>query len=192
MRDRLTKINEECSALLQADNNSDDINSLTYPLLFLGGIELIAIIVLYIKEGFSNDLMLYLAALLIMFLLYKLRLSSASKLAATVDINNLEGSDMDNLLSKFSYLEAGLHVKQEKVKSIKWFYIIVVPVFMLTMHQLFKEAVGGNYNFFAVPILFVISFIIWSWFFSSDIDKLRLTNNRIIYLNNKARLIAKS
>jgi len=181
MKESISDIVEECSRLTLEQKNSEEISSFTSALFLLCGLELLAIVALYIREGFSNKILFFLATLLLMLFMYKWKLSQADnavkKLTPT---NQLEGSAIKE---KLEYLNAGLDMKLTRIRNIRWFYIIVFPVFLLNVQQLCKGVIETTYNPWQLPVIFICSYLVWSWFFKADKEGIEIVKKRVSYLN---------
>lgn len=189
MKESISDIIEECSRITLEQKNSEDISSFTSALFFLCGLELLAIVALYIKEGFSNKLLLFLSVLIIMLLSYKWKLSQADSEVMKKTPNT---AGEDQVAEKIDYLNAGLNMKLVRISSIKWFYITVFPVFLFSIQQLCKGLVQTTYSHWLVPVVLILSYFIWGRFFSSDKKKIEVIQNRVNYLSSTASTIAKN
>jgi len=192
MKETLEILEEECSRLTLEHKNSEDIGTITAALLLLGGAELIAIIALYIRVGFSYTLLVFLVILLMMFLYYKLTLSAADSKVESVTVSIDDLSKVDRVVSKLQYLDAGINMKASRIKSTKYFYIIIFPIFALTIQEILDGLIGASYTHWQVPFLFVASWITWTLYYRRDKSSLAAISNRVRYMLNKAQLIAKS
>jgi len=192
MIDSLEAIGKECKELTLAQKNSDEISSLTSALLLMGGLEIIALVALYIKEGYSSRILVFLSVLLVMFIFYKIVLSKANKVVAAFDLGKTGNTDRSELRERLSYLNAGMDVKRARIKAVTWFYIVVFPIFLLTVKRLFSAEEAASFSYWYLPLLFFISYAVWKCFFDEDVSQVTVVQNRVNYLIKATQLTTKN
>lgn len=173
----LGEIEKEFQDLVYEQRHSDDISSYTTALMLMAGIVIISLLVLFIMVGHNIKMLLIILIILIMFSLYRLRMNKAAQevsLAQTDAISSLE-IDKDTMTQKLKFLTAGIDLKIKRVKSVRQFYIVVFPLFLICIKEILHGPQTNQFLFWAIGASFMVSAIVWTWFFSSDIRELEET-----------------
>ncbi len=189
MTKSISDIIEECARITSEQKNSNDISSFASALFIMCGLALISIIALYIKEGFSNKLLIFLSIVLVMLFLHRMRIGQTSKKVEELAVDKSGSEDVSKDLA---YLQAGLDMKFARIKGVKWFFIIVFPIYLLVLQQFLKGIIETNFSPWTAPLLFVVSYLVWTWFFRSDINKIAELKTRVNFLQARTKAIAKS
>jgi len=172
MNEEIEYLESKCDKLLSEHKQSDDIGSFTAAILLLGGLVLITIVLLYIRDGFTVRMIVFLSTLLLMFLIYKFRIKSEGEQVAAKKLA-LDSQDIIvRAKAKIEYLSAGLSLKKTRVGAAKWFYSIVFPLFLYSVKHFIYSDVTNEFVLKSGLIVFPLSYLIWSNFYSGDKRKL--------------------
>ena len=124
-----------------------------------------------------------------MLFLHRIKLGQTRK---KVEEHSVPSLDSEDASRDVAYLQAGLDIKYARVKGVKWFFIMVFPVYLLALQQFLDGILATYYSPWILPLLFVLSYVIWSLFFRSDINRIDEIKARVNYLEGRAKAIAKS
>ncbi len=171
----LKEQDDQLQELIRSQRNSEDISSYSTALIFKAGILIIALLVLFIIEGYNYKMLLSVAVLLILFMSYRITISSAARELDKISIDGIQDlSESEIILRKIEYLNAGLNVKRARVKSVTQFYTFTTPLFLIMMKEIVNGPQSSRFVFWAMIITLVLSYFIWKAFFVSDYDNLDL------------------
>jgi len=170
---RLEEIEKQYLEILTLHKNSDDISSFTSALIFMSGILIVALLMLFILNGYSSNMLVVVLTLLLMFIIYRIRMAKATERLERHDTASRSGElSRETIESKLAYLPSGIQLKLERVKSVKLFYAVTFPFFLLVLQELFLDPVSTPSLIITLTVLLLMSTLVWSWFFSSDIKEL--------------------
>ena len=171
----LEQLDNQIQALIRSQRNSEDISSYNAALILKASMLIIALLVLFILEGYNYMMLLSVAVLLILFMTYRIRVSAAAKALDKINIDGLQDSpEPESILKKIDYLNAGLNVKRARVKSVTQFYTFTTPLFLVMMKEILHGPQSSRFVFWAMIITLIFSFFIWRAFFITDNDNLDL------------------
>ncbi len=170
----LKHLEEKSLAIIKSETQSNDSNSVTSAMILLAILLFISILSLYIKNGYSMRLIVFLVLMLVTFMIYKAMMRSAYAEHAThanyMDLASSEDK-VHFIGAMLEYISSGYGVKLRRLGLLKWFYILNFPLFLVNMKELIGEGIPDS-GF--VPIFLsaaVFSFIIWSLFFYFEISE---------------------
>ncbi len=176
-------IEQEYELLLSQYSNNKDANSYTGALMLLGGLVVIAVILTYIRDGVSSRMVFMLGLVMVMFIYYRFRINKEfSKVKASELLLNSAETE-NNLPPKLSYLNTGLDQKITRVRMVRLFYAVIFPVFLYAAKDLVHKDLTTAFILKTVPFVFLISYVVWSKFYSSEIKKLENAQTKIIRMN---------
>lgn len=173
MNDKIAFLEIKCDKLLSEHKQSEDIGSFTAAILLLGGLVLITIVLLYIRDGFTTRMIVFLSTLLVMFVVYKFRIKAEGEQIITKKPLLESSENSVRTKAKIEYLSAGLNLKLTRVNATKWFYAVVFPLFLYSVKHFIHSDVTNDFVFKSGVLVFPLSFIVWSVFFSGDKRKLK-------------------
>lgn len=166
----INQIETEYRQLLNQQKERDDISSYTAALILMAGLMITTILLLFIMNGYSSMLLAVVFIVLIMFSLYRVRMSSVTRILSEHDsklVNNKELSK-EIITHKLQYLESGIDVQMTRVRSVKQFYSVVFPLFLVSVKELLHGPMTLKFHMIALLILLIISYVVWGRFFRKD------------------------
>lgn len=177
--DKLQLIENKAENLLSELKEGNDASLYFNALIILVTAFLVCLISLYIKSGNFYSLIIYLAILVCLLTLYNVRMSSAYKENALLKrYKALKNSDdkLAYVSGLLKYLSSGMKVKLKRLKTVKLIYIIIFPIFLVLLKQLF----AGELN---VMISFITAILLgstfWAFYFNKDIEELSFAQEDI-------------
>lgn len=137
-------------------------------LLFLG-----AVLAFYIKYGFFNRLVIYVLALLVGGVYYKLGIREP--IAHMQSVSNIGDvtiiGEKQFLSNKLVYLKAGIEIKRTRIVILKWIYFLLFPVFLLLVSEILIDRIEGFGDFFWKYVIAVlVGGLIWLQFFNKELE----------------------
>jgi len=184
--DRLQLIESRAETLLSELKEDNDSFVYSTSLLIMVVLFLLAIVFLYIKIGFSINLLIYLVGLTGMLAYYKMNMNKAfSENARLANYKSIDTDDKVNYVTGLlKYLSSGFDVKLTRIRSVKWFYTILFPLFLLIL----RETYVGEFTtqtFLLNLFVGVITGVIWYYYFVQGENKLNEDREEINNLINK-------
>ncbi|MBT8188954.1 MAG: hypothetical protein HKN67_14130 [Saprospiraceae bacterium] len=167
--DRLQLIESRADTLLQ--NLKEDNHAFIYStsILIMVSLYLLAVVFLYIKSGFSVKLLIYLVVLIGMLAYYKMSMNKA--FAESDEMSKYKNIDHDDKVNYVSgmlkYLSSGFEVKLTRIHSVRLFYTILFPLFLLIVREIYV----GSYtsmSFFINLALAVVVGSFWYFYFAGN------------------------
>ena len=176
----LEQLDTEIKELIRSHRNSDDISGYSSALIFMAGILIIALLVLFILEGYDYKMLIVVLVMFYLFMTYRIRIGSAAKELEKVNIDTPQDGSFnpENILLKVKYLNAGLNVKRARIKSVRQFYVFTTPLFLILMKEILHGPQTARFIFWSLIITLVLSYFVWRAFFASDNDALDIVNKR--------------
>ena len=97
-------------------------------------------------------------------------MSKASEKLDSADMKSIveDGMSISGIQKKLNYLSAGLQVKLTRVNAVKRFYIVVFPLFLLTLRELLYGPSDWKFLIIIFLICLACSAIVWGIFFQGD------------------------
>lgn len=173
MVDRLDFILKKSQIALLEHTNSDDISSLTVALIFIVILVLIAISAVTIKHGSHPRYMVFIAAAIFLFLLYRLRMLKA---ANTTKLYSNYTSVDPNARKEYAsalcqYLISGFEMKTVRARIVILFYAVLTPILPVSTYDFFYGFMTDKQFMLSLLVTLPLSYFIWKWWFSEDMNK---------------------
>jgi ABC-type siderophore export system fused ATPase/permease subunit len=184
--DKLQLIEEKAKGLLKDLKTEDDAFVYSTALLVLVVLFLLAIVFLYILSGVSFMLLIYLLVLIGILTYYKINMNRVYKESTLLqDYKNIDPSDKTKYVSGLlKYLASGVNIKLERLKSVRLFYTIMFPLFLLVIREIYL----GSYTTKSFLISFLVAAILgglfWYFYFSNGLDELEEDREEINELSS--------
>ena len=161
--DRLQLIESRAETLLQDLKEDDHAFVYSTSILIMVSLYLLAIVFLYIKSGFSVKLLIYLVVLIGMLAYYKMSMNKvygeSSELAG---YKNVDSDDKVNYVSgMLKYLSSGFEVKLTRIHSVRLFYAILFPLFLLIVREIYM----GPYTSMSFLINLAVAAVLGSFWY---------------------------
>jgi len=128
----------------------------------------------YIKLGFN--FMLVPLALLILFLVYyRIKMINATKSIKAFRIDNrdkVSERDVIWLKKKIEYIIHGMEVKLTRFRSVKVFYLLFFPIFLILLTENIFDRTPFDNIFICFFVAFLVGGLFWHYFFNAEIEEL--------------------
>ena len=184
--DKLQLIEEKAETLLEELKNDDDAFVYSTTLLILVVLFLLAIVFLYILTGLSTKLLIYLVILIAVLAYYRLNMNKAYKESTILqkykDIDPANKSSYVSGLLK--YLASGVTIKLERLKSVRLFYTIMFPLFLLIIREIYIGSYDNISFLISILMAALIGGIFWYFYFSKGLTELEEDKEEINDLAN--------
>lgn len=169
--DKLDLVEKKCLTVLQNLRNNDNAGTYITAVIVLGLLMFLTIVILYIKNGYSNKLLIGLILTAIMFLLYKKKTKDA------IDINSVKSSLLSteaetktmHVSNTLDYLSSGIDVKLVRIRMVRQFYFILFPIYLILIQDLFYGPITSHQIFWGLIGGAILSFIAWGYFFRNEL-----------------------
>ena len=187
----LKHLEEKSLAIIKSETESNDSNSVTSAMILLAVLIFISILSLYIKNGYSIRLIVFLILMLATFLIYKAMMRSVYAEHAThANYKTLASSEdkVHFIKAMLDYISSGYGVKLRRLSLLKWFYILNFPLFLVNMKELIGEGIpdSGFVSIFLSAAVF--SFLIWSLFFHFELSEQESNQREVDGILNELKL----
>lgn len=161
-KEQLTFVDEKCSAILRQQLNTDNMGNLTMAILLLTLLLLSTVLLSYYKYGFSLLILLSLLVLIAAFLSYKRRMNAVYLVNRSfADYNTVDsGDEKEYLHKKLNYLNTGISVKIQRIKSTQLFYYLVFPFYLLNIRTAFM-GVQESAQLYLFLLALLMSLPVW-------------------------------
>jgi len=177
--DKLDLVEAKAEKLLDDYRSDSDIAVYTNAMFFIVGILLIAIILLYIYDGYGQ--LIYSLALLSL-IPYKIMIGSASEYAKSLSLyKNIDVNDRVGFTStKLKYLKSLIGLKITRVRALRIVYMCCFPALLYVLSKLFieRELILLNELVYA-SVAIVIGVTFWYFYFKNEILELELDQEEI-------------
>ena len=177
--DRLDLVEAKAEKLLDDYRSDSDIAVYTNAMFFLVGILIIAIILLYIYEGYGQ--LIYSLALLSL-IPYKIMIGSASEYSQSLSFykNIYVSNKIGFTTTKLKYLKSLIVLKLTRVRALRIVYMCCFPVLLYVLSKLFveREIVFTDELIYAAAAI-LIGTIYWYFYFKNEIQDLELDQDEI-------------
>lgn len=195
MISELDQIIQRSQTLLLKHKGSGDINSLTFILLFIGLLFFFGVSAVIIKDGVTSRYIVFLVLLVLLFIRHKFKMTAAYKMnQEAYSYTNIDpGDKVPYAEGLVNYIDSGFDLKLARINSVKQFYTIVFPLFMITMKEFFHGLATAQEIFFYLIILLPLSFFIWHRYFKEEIGQAETIQQEIATIRAQlSSAIAKS
>ncbi len=166
---------ERLDMLLEDLKSTNKSSTYTYILLILVVLFFVAIIAFYIKYGYYGRLIFYFLILLVGVLYYRFNILSAIRdLQEASQFEGLkEVNDREYLKQKLNYLNLGIDLKRARISLIRSVYVIMFPVFLVLVSEIYHAPIEGTSHFLWRYLLaFLLGGIFWMFAFNSDLEQM--------------------
>ena len=177
--DKLQLIEHKAESLLTDLKEGNDASLYFNALIVLVAVFLLTLITLFIKSGDFYNLLIYLTILIALLTLYNVRMSSAYKENALLKrYTALKESDdkLGYVSGLLKYLSSGMNIKLKRLKTVRLSYIIIFPIFLVLLKELFS---GGSNLFLDFVIAILMGSTFWAIYFNKDIEELSYAQDDI-------------
>ncbi len=195
MISELDQIIQKCQTLLLKHKGSGDINSLTFILLFMGLLFFFGVSAVIIKDGVTNRYIVFIVLLIFLFIRHKFKMSAAYQLNQKAhSYTNIDPGDKEPYAEGLvDYIDSGFDLKLTRMNSVKLFYTIVFPLFIITVKEFFNGLATTQEISIYTIILFPLSFFIWHRYFKEEISHAEIIKQEIATIRAQLEsVIAKS
>lgn len=127
---------------------------------------------------------LILLGLVVFLIINRSRLQGVIK-TATEKSKSLN-TDAESTISRISYIEAGLDVKQTRTSMTRNFYVLFFPLLMISLGELFSGPFTTVQYIVLLLVAFFVGGIFWYKFFDEDIQELEFTRTDLEDVRAKA------
>ena len=166
----LDRILQKARTALYTYSDSGDISALTVCMLFIVILNLVAIGAVTIRFGFHNKYLVFILTMVILFLNYKFKMSKAT--TANQQFSNYKNIDPSDKLNYanglLSYLESGIGIKVTRIKVVSLFFIILVPLFMISTYEFFYGFMPTRQLVISLAVIYPINYLLWKFYFSQE------------------------
>ena len=172
--DKLQLIEEKANALLNDLKNDDDAFVYSTTLLILVVLFLLAIVFLYILSGVSIKLLVYLVILIGILSYYRMNMNRVYKESAILlNYKKIDPADKTNYVSGLlKYLASGVSIKLERLKSVRLFYTIMFPLFLLVIREIYLGEYDNKSFLLSILMAAVVGGLFWYFYFSNGLQEL--------------------
>jgi len=170
--DKLQLIENKAENLLSDLRNGDDSSLYSNALLVLVVLFLLSLVSVYIKTGEFKHLLAYLGILLVLLVLHKVKMSAAYKENALLKRykQHAETDKQSYVSGLLKYLSSGMNVKFKRLKSVRLIYMIIFPLMLIILSELFN---GESRSFIlSLIVAYVLGATFWYFYFQDDINEL--------------------
>jgi len=188
---QLDHIIQKSQTLLLKHRDSGDINSLTFILLFMGLLFFFGVSAVIIKYGLVTRYIVFLAVLILLFIFYKFKMSSAAAInRETANYTNIDPNEKglyaDGLVN---YLNTGYDLKLTRINAVKKFFIILFPLFLITMKEFFHGILTNKELGIYLVVLYPLSYLVWHLYFKEDLYQSNLVKEDIIQIKEELKAL---
>lgn len=184
--DKLQLIDEKANALLEELKNEDDAFVYSTTLLILVVLFLLAIVFLYIFSGVSTKLLIYLVILIGALTYYRINMNRMYKESTILqNYQKIDPADKTNYVAGLlKYLASGVSIKLERLKSVRLFYTVMFPIFLLIIREIYVGEYTNQSFLLSAVMAAIIGGLFWYFYFSNGLAELEADREEINELAN--------
>lgn len=193
MISKLDNIIQRSQTLLLKHRDSGDINSLTFILLFMGLLFFFGLSAVIIKYEFAPRYIVFLTVLILLFILYRIKMSGVAALNKKAsNYTNIDPGDKEIFASGLvEYLDTGYDLKLTRIRSVKIFFILVFPLFLITTKEFFHGVLSPKQLLIYLLVLYPISYFVWSQYFKEELHRSNMVKNDILRIKDALQALDK-
>lgn len=184
--DKLDLVQSKANNLLDDLKEDTATSYVTNSLLVVVIMYLISLVILYITDVNSSIIkfLIYLLVMIICLVVYRMRMNAAVRESQDLaSYTKVDKEDKANYISgQLKYLSSGYNIKIVRLKSVKLVYIVVFPLLLVLLSELYQYFFGDG-NIGTSIMQFVLAFIIgsgfWAFYFQNDIKEFQMDRDDV-------------
>lgn len=171
MKNNLQFLESKYETLIKDQESRDDVSYYTGAMLLLGGLLVITILGIFIKDNYSVRLLVFIGILFISLLTYRSKISMSAQKSETSKTNHM-GDQAFQLKHRLQVLKNTLNSKKARVAALEWFYIVNFPIYLFSIQEFISGPMSNEFLLWSILISFLIGIIVWRLYFSGDRNRI--------------------
>lgn len=179
--DKLDLVQNKANKLLVDLKNDSESSYASYAQLILVVLYAIVLVYLFIMdiESSATKYLIFSVILIGLVIFRRMQLGGAIRECSNLsNYKNIDPEDKQAYTSgMLKYLSSGYNVKIVRLSSLRLFYTLIFPLFLVLAKELYEYLSNDNVistNILHYLLAFLIGSTFWYFFFQSDLEELKL------------------
>ncbi len=176
MESEFDKVIQKAQTSLYQYSDSDDISALTVCMLFIVILCLVLIGAVTIRYGFHNKYLIFILLIVGLFVNYRLKMGAATTLnLSKANYKSIDPMDKKSFaMGILGYLSTGIGIKITRIKGVRLFFILLVPLVMICSYEFFYGFMTTQRLLVSMLVIYPINYFVWTAYFSEEKSEFQL------------------